>query len=1206
MTATPIPIAIIGLSCRFPGAANSPEKFWDLLTERKNVWSKTPVNRFHEEAFYHPNPESTSTTDSIGGHFLDQDVSVFDAGFFGISPLEGSAIDPQQRVQLESAYEAIEAAGLSLESLRGSKTAVYVATFAHDYESQMLHDTSNIAKYAATGTGLASAANRISYLFDLKGPSFSLDCGCSGSLVALHQACQSLLFGESDMGIVGGTNLILGPNVALTISNLRALNRDGRSFPFDSRGGGYGRGEGDPVRAVIRGTAVNQDGKTNGMTLPSAAAQENLIRATYEYAGLLPDDTAFVEAHGTGTHAGDKAEMDAFRKAFGPRSSGNPLRLGSVKSNIGHLENVSGLAQVIKAVLMLEKGVVPPTANFKTLKQDLDLNATNILIPTELETCKAVDLRRILCTILITAEQMLMQSLSDSLRNKKQPLYQENRSGSTSASDSGSAKSVVVTQRQETPDTNVESTQTLEVPASGLEKSVRPLEGLPAKLEHVNVRGLDLASVRPRLFVLSTRSKKSLAAVGGQLAHWITPTRTNINLLPKLAYTLSLRRTAMQWRRAVVASTVDELLAELTSKTPPAVNPVPTTSSSVTFLFSGQGAQWCGMGRELFSRHTIFRKSLQRSAEMLREFRATWDLIEQLLRAKSTSQIDQCEISQPICTAIQIALTDFYSDLDIYPNAVLGHSSGEIAAAYAAGALSHRSSLLVSYKRGLTVGEAKNRFHHKGAMLAVGIGPEDLLRKFSSHFGDQTIRIACFNSPSSVTVSGNEDNILNLKEALDQISVFNRQLKVDVAYHSHHMHAVSEQYLQSIASLEQSHTRTLVKFFSSVTGLEKEIFDADYWVSNLVSPVSFSNALQELYFKDFRSKGNDYGACFANITELKIGIHRALSTVRTPDIVASMPAHVMQHYVVHPATMDSLLQTTLPLYFHTCTSPSVVTASIDKIRVSTDILNKTGESLLVTAETTKNGKSSALVQLSAFQSIPDKGQKLVIQMTNAMLRGINSTSAKSNTERHLDMSYRLVWGTEVDDVRAATRELSETPENRAANHNLELLDRAASLYARACVEGMKDTEIGVANEEYTMFYRWMQMFSASNYANDLLADISLANNENVFRKGSRGWSRGDALEVLVKDNLLYKLYANDVSLNRVYTDMVNYLEALTFKNPNMSVLEIGRGTGGATLPLLSGLSKDGASNPFTSYTFTDISSGFFDKTREKLTFANRY
>ena len=402
-TSSPIPIAIVGIGCRLPGNICDTESLWSVLASAKNTWSSVPPERFNEAAFYHPNPANDGTTNHRGGHFLSQknDIAAFDAGFFGMSAAEAQATDPQQRLLLETTYEAFENAGIPMKQIRGSDTAVFTAMFTRDYDRIVYKDPSEIPKYQTTGCGEAILSNRISYFFHLHGPSVTLDTGCSGSLVALHQACQSLRTKESTTALACGVNLILSPDQMIGMSNLYMLNDNGRSYPFDARGSGYGRGEGvtvlvlkrlddalsagDNIRGIIRNTAVNHDGNTNGITFPSHKAQEALHRNAYSLAGLDPGTVQYIEAHGTGTVAGDLAELEGIFRVFGKdRTPQDPIYVGSLKSNIGHLESSSGLAGLIKSVLMLEKGYILPNADFQSPKQDMQLDKWKISVGNNL------------------------------------------------------------------------------------------------------------------------------------------------------------------------------------------------------------------------------------------------------------------------------------------------------------------------------------------------------------------------------------------------------------------------------------------------------------------------------------------------------------------------------------------------------------------------------------------------------------------------------------------------------------------------------------------------------------------------------------------------------------------------------------------------------------------------------------------------------
>lgn len=390
------PVAIVGISARLPQDAVSEQAFWKLLCEGRSARTVVPKERFDIDSFYHPDPDRLDATNVKYGHFVTGDVGAFDAPFFSIQPAEAMSMDPQQRCILEASYRALENAGIPMEAVAGSKTSVYVGTSSRDYEFLLLRDLNQPAKYVGTGIGTSLLANRVSWFFDLKAPSITLDTACSSSLSALHLACQSLLSHESDMSLVGGCNLILAPDTSMVhLSNLGFFSPDGICYAFDSRANGYAKGEGigmvaikrladavrdgDTIRAVIRATASNQDGRTPGITQPSKQAQTENIRDAYRAGGLDLETTGFFEAHGTGTQIGDVLEADAIRSAF-QRGKDNPLYVGALKSNIGHLEAGSGIASLIKSVLVLEHGLIPPNVWYEKPNPSIPLDAWNIKV----------------------------------------------------------------------------------------------------------------------------------------------------------------------------------------------------------------------------------------------------------------------------------------------------------------------------------------------------------------------------------------------------------------------------------------------------------------------------------------------------------------------------------------------------------------------------------------------------------------------------------------------------------------------------------------------------------------------------------------------------------------------------------------------------------------------------------------------------------
>lgn len=756
-------------------------------------------------------------------------------------------MDPQQRLVLEIAYEAFENAGLTIDQLSGSNTGVYVGLWASDYQEILVRDTDFSPTYQVTGVGPAIASNRISYCFNLKGPSFTLDTGCSASLVALHQAVQSLRAGETDRCFVAGVNLLLDPQRYAYQSRLKMFSNNGKSFSFDHRAieaSGYGRGEGcsgvvlmplsqaikqgQPIRAVIRNSVVNQDGKTQGISVPSATAQSDAIERAYSQVGL-PLYADYVEAHGTGTKVGDPIEAKAIAKILGAtRRSNDPLPIGSLKANIGHLESAAGLTGLIKAVLMLENNAIPPQANFEKANPEIDLDALNIRIPLEVETgqVKRVSVNsfgyggtnaHVVVDAAATAEDL-------NLSNGAQPNGHSNgHSNGHQASDGHS-------------------------------------NGHSNGNGHVNGNGYLNGSGAPKtkgqLFVLSAASEKSCQNMATAVSEYLSSksnTAESSVLLTRLAHTLH-HRSVLDTRVGIIASGLDDLVSQLSDlAAQPIARSERQTSPRIAFVFSGQGAQYPRMAQGLLGSWPSFTASMKRASRCLEEeCGSSWDLFEELLKTPEESRMEDPCIAQPISTAVQLSLVDAIKDLGIIPTAVVGHSSGEIAAAYCSEAVSFEDAIKISYHRGRLTSELRTENKGKaGAMLAAGASAQ-VVKQSIEQLGPaaaKRIAIACYNSPSSVTISGDEDAVTALKQKLDEQDVWNRLLRTGgAAYHSPQMLQIASKYYEALKDVSGGAAGSTISMTSSVTGEElvgDKAIGKDYWVHNLVSPVRFTDALKK-------------------------------------------------------------------------------------------------------------------------------------------------------------------------------------------------------------------------------------------------------------------------------------------------------------------------------------------------------------------------
>lgn len=827
------PIAIIGLGCRFPGEANDWRSYWKLLERGVDAITETPAERWSLQKFYARQAAKPGKTHSKWGGFVSG-IDGFDPQLFGISPREASSMDPQQRMLLEVAFRALEDGGQPLERVAGKAVSVFVGISSFDYAVAGLsfQDRGVIDAYSNTGGSSSIAANRISFCFDLRGPSVAVDTACSSSLVAVHMACESIWRGDAPLALAGGVNALLMPDFYVAFSQLGVLSPDGRCKSFDWRANGYVRSEGagmvllkplsvalrdqDPIYAVIRSTALNQDGRTPGMTVPSQAAQEALIRTACEKAAISPSELQYVEAHGTGTPVGDPIEAAAIGAVVGQsRPTSQPCLIGSVKTNIGHLEAGAGIASLIKVALAMHHRRIPSHLHFQQANPAIDFERLNLRIPRE--TCE-------------------WESSVSRLAGINGFGYGgANAHVIVEQAPAGTARFTLPLTKSNAPIRATSSARIVDASELGKLKesdwSIRPTEAA----EHFSP---------PVLLPLSARSPAALQALVKQTAHWLEEQGQSIPLA-EVAGFLAHRRSHHECRVATTASNLSAMIEELKilSADVPEVQANDVSAAKLAhgaaFVCSGQGPQWWAMGRGLLKYSPAFRAVIKGCDTEFSKY-GDWSLLKELTRSEANSRMHKTSIAQPSIFAIQVALAAVWKSWGVKPTAIVGHSVGEIAAAYLSGALNFEDAACVAFYRGQCMDLASSQ----GAMVAAGLSPSEVPQWTSGIEAD--VSIAAINGPASLTISGASGAIELLAQRLEDAGVFCRRLAVEYAFHSPQMDPVRDELLRKLARIQPQPTHT--PLISTVTGrlIEGTELGGEYWWCNVRQSVRFSDAMNSL------------------------------------------------------------------------------------------------------------------------------------------------------------------------------------------------------------------------------------------------------------------------------------------------------------------------------------------------------------------------
>ena len=860
-------IAIVGMACRLPGDIQSPEDYWQVLKKGKDVVTTINSDRWGTDFYQHPDKKEPGKSYTFAAGVLS-DIDRFDADFFGISPREAAQMDPQQRLLLELTWEALENGGQRPEDLAGSKCAVYVGIASTDYAHRRMDDLSSLDPYSMTGNTASIASNRISYLFDLHGPSVSVDTACSSSLVALHHACNSIWSGDAPIAIAGGVNLLLHPFGFVGFSKASMLSPRGRCHAFDDSGDGYVRSEGsgvlflkpledaitdgDPVQAIIVESGINCDGHTNGISLPSSAGQGELLQEVYTNAGIDLDDISYIEAHGTGTAVGDPIETSAIAEVLAkPRKAYLPI--GSAKTNVGHLETASGMAGVFKIIMSLKNRALPKSLHFNTPNKNIDFEASNLKVVTRFTP----------------------------LPKSKRPLLM----GVNSFGFGGANAHIL-----------------LEEFILGETAELHSLQkpGVPPLFLSANSDDALKATARQYVDLLKNDAENQTEKSAEDHAEYYAK-------YYDLAYSASHYRQHLKQGLAINGKDRDEILEKLSNYVDQGETPAGITTTrklkdtpKLALVFSGNGSQWQGMGCELLKSEPIFRATVKEIDKLLTvHSEDPISLIDEFNTSVEDSRLEYTEVAQLLLFALQVGMINVLNAQGLKAQATLGHSVGEVSAAWAAGALTLEQAVEVIYERSHAQGETKG----SGRMAAAGMGHEAMQKTLALLQLDKTITIAGINSANATTLSGSLADLEQLSETLAEQNIFYRILDLVYAFHSPEMLSIEERVKTKLYGLTPHNTT--IRFVSTVTGsdLAGERLDATYWWENIRKPVLFNDAMDTLLDDGFS-------------VFLEIGPHPILRTYineccRTKEVTGLALSTQTRKTASLPALLDGLYTTYL-------------------------------------------------------------------------------------------------------------------------------------------------------------------------------------------------------------------------------------------------------------------------------------------------------